>query len=120
MDAETPIQQKPINAGNNTASLIPQDFYKGDPLLVFVKDKLHLSNIWSPTLMFGITIAYNFSATTIFSQDYHPTASSLDALRLFLLSVAFTNFYLIYLLLPTFMAETFDTLRANGVIGECR
>jgi hypothetical protein len=36
-------------------------------------------------------------------------------LHLLLLSVAFTGGYRIFLLLPKFKAETFDTFRANGV-----
>ncbi len=119
MNAEMPKQQEPLNAGSFNTTLTPQQFYQGDPWLVFVKDKLHLDNIWNIAIFFVISIINNFSFTTI-SQDYHPATSLLDTLHLLLLSVAFTSFYLIYLLLPTFMSETFDTLRANGVIGAYR
>jgi hypothetical protein len=120
MDVEMPTQQEPINAGSFNTSLTPQQFYQGDPCLVLVNDKLHLDKIWNTAIFFVISITFNFSYTTIILKDYHPTASFLDALHLLLLSVAFTSFYLIYLLLPKFMAETFDTLRANGVIGNPR
>jgi hypothetical protein len=119
MNAEIQIQQEPLKTGSLNTSLTPQQLYKGDPWLVFVKDKLQLDNIWNVTIFFVITIIINFSYTAI-SQDYHPTTSLLDTLHLLLLSFAFTSSYLIYLLLPTFMAETFDTLRANGVIGAYR
>jgi hypothetical protein len=120
MDAEMPTQQEPINAGSFNTSLTPQKFYQGDPWLVLVKDKLHLDNIWSTVIFFVISILFNFSYTTFLLKDLNPTASLRDALVLLLLSVAFTSGYFIYLVLPTFMADTFDTLRANGVIGTYR
>ena len=120
MDAEIPTQQEPINAGSITTSLTPEQFYQGDPYLVLVKDKLHLDNIWSTAIFFVIAITYNFSVNTIFSEHIHPTTSLSDAFHQLLLAIAYTSFYLIYLLLPKFMAETFDTLRANGVIGNPR
>ena len=120
MDAEMPTQQEPINAGSFDTFFTPQQFYHGDPWLVFVKDKLHLDNIWSTVIFFVISILFNFSYTTFLIKDLNPTASLRDALVLLLLSVAFTSGYFIYLLLPTFMADTFDTLRANGVIGTYR
>ena len=33
---------EPLNAGSFNTSLTPQQFYQGDPWIVFVKDKLHL------------------------------------------------------------------------------
>lgn len=120
MDAEMPSPQKSLNTGGSNTFLTAQQFYEGDPWLVFVKDKLHLDDIWSTAIFFITSIAFNFSYTTIVLKDYDPTASLRDALHLLLLSIAFTIAYLIYLLLPKFMAETFDTLRANGVIGNPR
>ena len=120
MDAETPIKQKPIIVGSINTSLTPQQFYRGDPYLVFVKDKLHLDNIWNAAIFFVLAITIDFSFAIIFLKHYHPTASLLDALKLLLLCAALTNAYFIYLLLPSFMAETFDTLNANGVIGAHR
>jgi hypothetical protein len=120
MDAEMPTQQEPINADSFNTSFTPQQFYHGDPWLVLVKDKLHLDDIWSTVIFFVISILFNFSYTTFLIKDLNPTASLRDALVLLLLSVAFTSGYFIYLLLPTFMADTFDTLRANGVIGTYR
>ncbi len=120
MDAETPIQEKPIIVGGINTSLTPRQFYRGDPYLVFVKDKLRLDDIWNTAIFFVLAIAIDFSFDIFFLKDYHPTASLLDALRLLLLCTALTSAYLIYLLLPSFMAETFDTLNANGVIGTHR
>lgn len=120
MTAEIPIQHEPLNAGSFNTTLTPQQFYQGDPWLVLVKDKLHLDNIWNIAIFFVISITFNFGYTTNILKDYHPTASLRDALHLLLLSVAFTSGYLIYLLLPKFTAQTFDTLRANGVIGNPR
>ena len=120
MDAEMPMQQERIHPGSFTTSLTPQQFYQGDPWLVFVKEKLHLDNIWSTVIFFVSSILFNFSYTTFLLKDLHPTASLHDALILLLLSVAFTSAYFIYLLLPTFMADTFDTLRVNGIIGAYR
>ena len=110
MDAQVPIQQGPIN----------EKFYQGDPWLVLVKDRLHVDNTWNTAIFFIISITFNISFTTIFIKDIHPAASLFDALHLLLFSCAFTSGYLIYLVLPTFMADTFDTLRANGVIGNPR
>jgi hypothetical protein len=120
MNAKMPIQQEPVNIGSFNTPLTSRQFYQGDPWLVFTKDKLHLDNGWNTALFFVISITYNFINTAIFLKDLHPTTSLRDALDLLLLSVAFTSFYLIYLLLPIFTAKTFDTLRANGVIGACR
>ncbi len=119
MDAEMPTQQESIYVGSFNTSFTPQQFYRGDPWFVFVKDTLHLENIWNSAILFVFSITFNFSAIT-FLQDYHPTASLLDALRLFALSVAFTSLYIIYLLLPRLMAETFNTLKENRVIGNPR
>jgi hypothetical protein len=120
MDVEMPTQQESIRDSGINTRLTAQQFYEGDPWLVLVKDKLHLDNIWNTAIFFVITITFNFSYTTIILKDYHPTTSLRDALHLLLLSVVFTSSYLIYLLLPKFTAETFDTLRANGVIGNPR
>jgi len=120
MDAEIPTQQKPIKTDNSGTSLTPQQFYKGDPYLVLVKDTWHLDNIWSAAIFFVIATTYNFSYTVFISKSLHPTTSVLDALRLLLLAVAYTSFYLIYLQAPTFMAEIFNTLQANGVISNPR
>ena len=119
MDAEAPIQQEPLHTGSFTPPLTAQQFYHGDPWLVFVKDKLHLDTIWTTAIFFVCSIAFNFSYIT-FLQDYHPMTSLIDALRLFALSVAFTSLYSIYLLLPGLMADTFNTLTENGVIGNPR
>lgn len=79
---------------------------------MLVKDTLRLDHFWNMALFFVISLLYNFSVSTNFLKDYHPMTSLFDALRLILLSVAFTSFYGIYLLLPPLMANTIDTLQA--------
>lgn len=120
MDTMMPTQREPCIEGNIAPSLIARQFYQGDPWLLLVNDRLRLDNFWNMALFFVISLLYNFSVTTIFLKDYHPTTSLFDALHLILLSVAFTSFYGIYMLLPTLMANTIDTLQANGVIGAYR
>lgn len=119
MDAEEPIQQKAGSPVSSPPLLTAQQCYHGDPWLVFVKDTLHLDTVWSTAIFFVCSITFNFSYVA-FLQDYHPTTSLLDALRLFALSVAFTSLYSIYVLLPGLMADTLNTLVENGVIGNPR
>jgi hypothetical protein len=116
VDTERIIQQQSTHADSFNTPLTAQQFYQGDPWLVFTKDKLHLDNVWSVTGFFVLSIAYNFINTTTFLKDFHPTTSLRDTLDLLLLSVSFTSFYLIYLLLPHSTATTLNTLQANGVI----
>jgi hypothetical protein len=120
MDTIMPVQRDPCLEGDITPSLSARQFHQGDPWLVLVKDTLRLDHFWNMALFFVISLLYNFSVTTNFLKDYHPTTSLFDALHLILLSVAFTSFYGIYILLPPLMANTIDTLQANGVIGAYR
>lgn len=118
MDTEMPIQRGSINVDRIITPLTPQHFYQSDPWLVFVKSKLHLDNSLNTALFFVLAMLMNFCYALI-SKDINQT-SFLEVLYLFAFSVANTSFYLIYLLLPQFMAETFNTLSANEVIGNPR
>jgi len=70
MDAEAPIQQEPLHTLSFSAPLTAQQFYHGDPLLVFVKDKLHLDTLRSTAIFFVCSLAYNFSYINVL-QDCH-------------------------------------------------
>jgi hypothetical protein len=83
MDAEMPIQQEPINDSSFNTPLTPQQFYQGDPWLVFVKDKLHLDNIWNTAILFVISITYNLINST-YSQElsyFSPSRQTPPSLR---------------------------------------
>jgi hypothetical protein len=118
MDAEeVPAQQEVEERGDGATPFSARRFYQGDPLLVLLKDRWRLNIVWMVAGVFVLAGLDIFSYITIFRWQLRSDVTLGDVLNLLLLSIAFTLVFLIYVLLPSCMAEIFNTLRANGVIG---
>src|SRR5690348_8830873 len=121
MDVEITTQKEPANREVDSTILSARAFYQHDPLLVLLKDKLHLGTLWIVVGGFVFTGLFFFIFAPIFKISYplfyniHPYSSLGDTLDLLLLTFAGTLSLLIYLLLPASMASVFNTLRGNGV-----
>jgi hypothetical protein len=120
MDTETTSQKAPEKSEVDSTILSSRALYQHDPLLVLLKDKLHLGTLWIVLggFVFGGLISFIFFPIVI--SDFHPFVSLGDAFDLLLFILANTFSLLINLLLPASMASVFNTLRANGAIGPSR
>lgn len=120
MDAEVPVQQELEAREDGATPFSARSFYQGDPLLVLLKERWRLNLVWMVGGVFVLAELVLLSYITIFRWQLRPDGTVRDALDLLLLGIAFTLIFLIYVLLPSGMAEIFTTLRANGVIGGYR
>jgi hypothetical protein len=120
MDADLLDQQKDAKSSARDTTLLAQQFYQHDPLLVLLKDKLHLHDFLilagAVVLVGGVYLSGWFlwtSKTRIWTTN--------DTLGVLLVTfVLYPLLFLIYLLVPVSIAGLFNTLRINGVIGELR
>lgn len=103
-------------------TLSAQQLYKHDPLLVLLRDRLRLSNGWiivgAALLAGGDLFGLAALAGERFSLRDVLMGDTLPALLQTLVVVPIG--FALYLWLPNAMADLFNTLKANGAIGECR
>lgn len=121
MDTEMSSQNESEKSEVDSAILSSRAFYKHDPLLVLLKDKLHLGTLWivvGGSVLPGLFVS--IFPPIYYQSGFRPFVSLGGTLVLLLITFAFTLNLLIYLLLPASMASVFNTLRANGVIGPSR
>ncbi len=120
MDSGLVDQQKDDESPTSSSTLSAQQFYQRDPLLVLLKDKLRLNDLW---IIAGIVVFpgsfFLFSWFGWTSKGrFWTTGDTLSALLLtFFL---FPLLFMIYLLVPASIAGLFNSLRTNGVIGKHR
>jgi hypothetical protein len=117
MEASASIQQENVNNGLASEILNPKELYQHDPLLVLLKDKLHLKNFWIILGAITLLVGYNFGLRMLVS--YGPPASPMIKTFFRLLDICtYILFYLVYLSLPNTIADLFNTLRTNRIVGE--
>jgi hypothetical protein len=103
-------------------TLLTQQLYEHDPLLVLLRDKLRLSNGWiivgaallAGGDLFGLAAlaGERFGVRDVLMGDQLPS--------LFQTLVVVPIGFALYLWLPNAIADLFNTLKANGAIGERR
>src|SRR6266700_1244766 len=120
MDAEITTQKEPADREVDNTILSSRALYKHDPLLVLLKDKLHLGTVWIVVGGFVLVGFISFIFFPIAISGFHPFVSLGDAFDLLLFTLAITLSLLINLLLPASIASVFNTLQANGAIGPSR
>ncbi len=122
MDTGLSAQQKGLESAVISTTLSAEQFYRHDPLLILLKDKWHLNNFWviAEVMVFpaGVYLLWWFWGEYVAKMHYWLVGDTVGALLQTL--VCFPLLFMIYLLLPTSIAGLFNTLRANGVIGESR
>ena len=110
MDAEeVPAQQEVEERGDGATPFSPRHFYQGDPLLVLLKDRWRLNNVWIVAGVFVLAGLDIFSYFTAFRWQLRSDVTVRVGLDLLLLGIAFTLVFLIYVLLPGCMAEIFNS-----------
>jgi hypothetical protein len=120
MDAASVEQQTEAKSQTNHTTISAQQFYQQDPLLVLLKDRLHLNDLWiiagSMVLPGGLFLTWWLGWA---SQAHIWTIGNAVSvlLQTFIL---FPLLFALYLRTPSTTAGFFNTLRANGVIGEHR
>lgn len=121
MDAASVTTQ--AGSSDVTSKTLPvEKLYQHDPLLVLLKDRLRLNEIWSIlgiALFTGIVL---IGLPILTTPDFDPLGVSLlvtlrDVVQTLIL---FPLLYGIYLLLPGYIANMFNTLQENGIVGEYR
>jgi hypothetical protein len=120
MDAEITTQKEPADREVDSAILSARALYQHDPLLVLLKDKLHLGTLWIVIGGFVLEVFISFIFTSVFQGDLRSIVSLGDSFFPLFLALVTTFSLLIYLLLPASMASVFNTLRTNAVIGPSR
>jgi hypothetical protein len=109
MHEEISTQKVSPEGTRNNPIIAPEQFY--DPLLVLFKVKLRLNNWWAIT---GIGV---LSATGLYGWL---VVGRLTPLQVLFGSIVVPLWMGMYLFLPSIMADLFNRLSANGVIGEYR
>ena len=120
MDAETTSQNEPEKSEGDSTLLSSRALYQHDPLLVLLKDKLHLGTPWIVAGGFIFSGLSSFLFIPVFLSDFQPPVSLGYVFVRLLVAMAILFTLLIYVLLPASMTSIFNTLRANGVIGPPR
>jgi hypothetical protein len=112
-----------VGSSDVTGKTLPvEKLYQHDPLLVLLKDRLHLNEVWSIlgiALFTGIVL---IGLPILTTRHFDPLGVSLPVtLRVVVQTIIlFPLLYGIYLLLPGYIANMFNTLQENGIIGEYR
>ncbi len=122
MDTGLPAQQKGLDSAVISTTLSAEQFYRHDPLLILLKDKWRLNDFWVIAGVMvppaGVFLLWWFWGEYISKVHYWLLGDTLCGLLQTL--VIFPLLFTVYLLIPTSIAGLFNTLRANGVIGESR
>src|SRR5260370_25496025 len=112
-----------VGSSDVTGKTLPvEKLYQHDPLLVPLKDRLHLNEVWSIlgiALFTGIVL---IGLPILTTPNFDPLGVSLlvtlrDVVQTLIL---FPLLYGIYLLLPGYIANMFNTLHGNDIVGEYR
>jgi hypothetical protein len=109
MHVEKSTQQVPIKGTVPSTIIAPEQLY--DPLLVLFKVKLRLNNWWAITGMGVITTTGLYGWLRL---------GTLTPLQILIGSIVVPLWMGIYLFLPSTIADLFNGLWRNGVIGEYR
>ncbi len=120
MDTGLVDQQKDDESSTSGSTLSAQQFYQHDPLLVLLKDKFRLNDLW---IIAGVIVFPGgfFLISWLGWASKGRVWTLGDTLSALLLTfVIFPLLFLIYLLVPVSIAGLFNTLRTTGVIGEPR
>lgn len=120
MEAETSNQKEAEQSEGDSTLLSAQSLYQHDPLLVLLKDKLHLATVWIVVGGFVVVGFCFFLLGPLFQSHFQPSVSPGDMIDVLLFTLGTTLSLLIYLLLPDWIASVFNSLRSNGVIGPFR
>jgi hypothetical protein len=120
MEAETSTQKEAGQSDDDSTLLSAQSLYQHDPLLVLLKDKLHLATVWIVVGGFVVIGFCFFLLGPLLQSHFQPSVSPGDMFDVLLFTLGTTLSLLIYLLLPGWMASVFNNLRTNGVIGPFR
>lgn len=105
---------------SKNAILSARQFYCNDPLLVLLKEKLHLNDFWisAGALLFpGMVFLCWWLLWADRTHLWTPDNTLSVLLQTFVL---FPFIFLIYVLVPDSTASLFNTLKINGVIGKQR
>ncbi len=112
MDIETSAQQAFREGPVSQRTIEPLQIY--DPLLVLLKVKLRLNNWWAIT---GCGITILLMAAILLTNGWKSSLFS-SPIQLLVLSAAYLIMVGTYLSLPSAMADLFNRLWENGIIGD--
>lgn len=120
MDAGLVDQQNGSDNSANDTILSSRQFYQHDPLLVLLKDKLHLNDLWiiAGAMLLPAGVFLLWWLLWVSQVQLWTPENTLSVL--FQIFILFPLIFLIYLLVPISIASLFNTLRTNGMIGEHR
>jgi hypothetical protein len=120
MEAGFVDQQEGAKSSASGITLSAQQLYQHDPLLVLLKDKFRLNDLWiiaGGMVYPGCFFLISWLGWASKGRVWIPG----DTVSALLLTFGvFPFLFLIYLLVPASIANLFNTLRINEVIGEPR
>ncbi|MBA2679798.1 MAG: hypothetical protein H0U76_15555 [Ktedonobacteraceae bacterium] len=113
-------QHKETKDGVEDQPLTARQLYQHDPLLVLLKDRWHLSTVWIcvGTILLPGSVFLGWWLGWVRMNSTWIVSDTLSILIQTL--ILFPVIFLIYLRIPGSIASLFNTLKANGVIGEPR
>jgi hypothetical protein len=120
MEAETSTRKEAAQSEGDRTLLSAQSLYQHDPLLVLLKDKLHLATVWIVVGGFVVVGFCFFLLGPLFQSHFQPSVSPTAMFDVLLFTFGTTLSLLIYLLLPSWIASIFNSLRTSGAIGPSR
>ena len=126
MDANLSVQTADVNTQTDSArtQITARELYDHDPLLVLLRDALHLNTVVGTIVVVtGVlvtTASVLFGLATYAGTTFDLGPSFGNTIRALLQTLIFPAFAGIYLLLPDAIATLFNTLENNGVIGAYR
>jgi hypothetical protein len=122
MDTDLENQQQGAESSASGTTLSAQQLYQHDPLLVLLKDTWRLNDFWVIAGVIvppgAVYVLWWFWGEYVAKVHFWLLGDTVGALLQTL--VNWPLLFLIYLLLPASIAGLFNTLSANGVIGERR
>src|SRR5947209_18571698 len=114
MEAGLPLHHQHISREEAGTTLAAQHLYRRDPLLVLLKDKWHLNHFWFITSSFLLAVVCFFGLHALAGQPFTPRITLIRALDVFTVLL----FYGVYFYLPHSIANLFNMLIDNRVIGK--
>lgn len=121
MDVEVIELQKDSVQLTKDTTLSAKEFYQHDPLLLLLKEKLHLNNLWisAGTVLLPGIIYLIWGLLSLANKSF--VLDTNDWLSIIIqMFILFPLLFFIYTFIPESVAKLFNTLYANGVIGHVR
>jgi hypothetical protein len=112
MEAEISLHQQNTDSEVASTNLTPQQLYQHDPILILLKNKVHLNTFWFFTASILLSVGCFFVLSPLSGLPPTPRTNIVRVLDVF----TSVLFYAVYFYLPDTIAKLFNTLIDNRII----